>query len=130
MLLRGEDDSPDLPVVLLLAFEIVGVFSEVTLAWLRDAVLVTGAAEAQARLTSASVGALKQVLVQQKLEKDGIKEVGDDTGYLKNTTGPNPEKLKKLDVVEKKADPAVLRYEVQLLAPSGGAVVAGLLPRT
>ncbi|POM70720.1 Monovalent Cation:Proton Antiporter-2 (CPA2) family, partial [Phytophthora palmivora] len=53
---------------------------------------------------------------EQKLEKDGIKEVDYETGHLKNTTGLNAEQLKKLEAVEKKADPAVLHYDMELLA--------------
>ncbi|KAE9361979.1 hypothetical protein PF008_g472 [Phytophthora fragariae] len=66
---------------------------------------------------------LKEVLAhqeeeerEQKLEKDGIKEVDYETGHLKNTTGLNAEQLKKLEAVEKKADPAVLHYDMELLA--------------
>jgi hypothetical protein len=53
---------------------------------------------------------------EQKLEKDGIKQVDYETGHLKNTTGLNAEQLKKLEAVEKKADPAVLHYDMDLLA--------------
>ncbi|OWZ11935.1 Monovalent Cation:Proton Antiporter-1 [Phytophthora megakarya] len=53
---------------------------------------------------------------EQKLEKDGIKEVDYETGHLKNTTGLNAEQLKKLEAVEKKSDPAVLHYDMELLA--------------
>ncbi|KAG7386079.1 Transmembrane and coiled-coil domains-containing protein 3 [Phytophthora pseudosyringae] len=53
---------------------------------------------------------------EQKLEKDGIKQVDYETGHLKNTTGLNAEQLKKLEAVEKKADPAVLHYDMELLA--------------
>ncbi|KAG6623737.1 monovalent Cation:Proton Antiporter-2 (CPA2) family [Phytophthora cinnamomi] len=66
---------------------------------------------------------LKEVLAlqeeearEQKLEKDGIKEMDYETGHLKNTTGLNAEQLKKLEAVEKKADPAVLHYDMELLA--------------
>ncbi|KAG1705160.1 hypothetical protein DVH05_004093 [Phytophthora capsici] len=66
---------------------------------------------------------LKEVLAhqeeearEQKLEKDGIKEVDYETGHLKNTTGLNAEQLKKLEAVEKKSDPAVLHYDMELLA--------------
>ncbi|ETM40409.1 hypothetical protein L914_13629 [Phytophthora nicotianae] len=66
---------------------------------------------------------LKEVLAhqeeeerEQKLEKNGIKEVDYETGHLKNTTGLNAEQLKKLEEVEKKADPAVLHYDMELLA--------------
>ncbi|KAL4176368.1 hypothetical protein KRP22_001311 [Phytophthora ramorum] len=66
---------------------------------------------------------LKEVLAhqedeerEQKLEKDGIKQMDYETGHLKNTTGLNAEQLKKLEAVEKKADPAVLHYDMDLLA--------------
>ncbi|KAF1792973.1 Cation/H+ exchanger [Phytophthora cactorum] len=47
---------------------------------------------------------------------NGIKEVDYETGHLKNTAGLNAEQLKKLEAVEKKADPAVLHYDMELLA--------------
>ncbi|RLN59694.1 hypothetical protein BBJ29_003655 [Phytophthora kernoviae] len=53
---------------------------------------------------------------EQKLEETGMKEVDYETGHLKNTTGLNAEQLKKLEAVEKKADPAVLHYDMELLA--------------
>ncbi|CAH0482237.1 unnamed protein product [Peronospora belbahrii] len=53
---------------------------------------------------------------EQKLAKDGIKEMDYETGHLKNTAGLNAEQLKKLELVEKKADPAVLHYDMELLA--------------
>ena len=53
---------------------------------------------------------------QQKIEKDGFKEVDYETGHLKNTTGLNADQLQKLEAVEKKADPAVLHYDMDLLA--------------
>ncbi|GMF33680.1 unnamed protein product [Phytophthora fragariaefolia] len=66
---------------------------------------------------------LKEVLAhqeeeerEQKLEKEGIKQVDYETGHIKNTTGLNAEQLKKLEAVEKKADPAVLHYDMELLA--------------
>ncbi|KAG3117195.1 hypothetical protein PI124_g1729 [Phytophthora idaei] len=66
---------------------------------------------------------LKEVLAhqeeeerEQKLEMNGIKEVDYETGHLKNTAGLNAEQLKKLEAVEKKADPAVLHYDMELLA--------------
>ncbi|RLN91821.1 hypothetical protein BBJ28_00005516 [Nothophytophthora sp. Chile5] len=52
---------------------------------------------------------------EQKLEETGIKEVDYETGHLRNTTGLNAEQLKKLEAVEKKADPAVLHYDMELL---------------
>lgn len=66
---------------------------------------------------------LKEVLAhqeeeerEQQLEETGQKEVDYETGHLKNTTGLNAEQLKKLEAVEKKADPAVLHYDMDLLA--------------
>ncbi|KAL7683183.1 putative cation/H+ exchanger, sodium/solute symporter superfamily [Plasmopara halstedii] len=66
---------------------------------------------------------LKEVLAnqedekrEQKLEKDGFKEVDYETGHLKNTMGLNAKQLKKLEAAEKKADPAVLHYDMELLA--------------
>ncbi|UIZ21094.1 hypothetical protein KXD40_000882 [Peronospora effusa] len=53
---------------------------------------------------------------EEQLVKDGAKEMDYETGHLKNTTGLNAEQLKKLEVVEKEADPAVLHYDMDLLA--------------
>ncbi|KAG7401693.1 Transmembrane and coiled-coil domains-containing protein 3 [Phytophthora boehmeriae] len=53
---------------------------------------------------------------EQKLQETDMKAVDYETGHLKNTTGLNAEQLKKLEAVEKKADPAVLHYDMELLA--------------
>jgi hypothetical protein len=65
---------------------------------------------------------LREVLEQQKeeeqeqfIEENGMKAVDYETGRLRNTTGLSEEQLKKLEEVEKKADPAVLHYDFNLL---------------
>lgn len=65
---------------------------------------------------------LREVLEQQKeeeqeefIEKNGMKAVDYETGRLRNTTGLSEGQLKKLEEVEKKADPAVLHYDFNLL---------------
>lgn len=65
---------------------------------------------------------LREVLEQQKeeeqeqfIEENGMKAVDYETGRLRNTTGLSEEQLKKLEQVEKQADPAVLHYDFNLL---------------
>uniref|UniRef100_M4B595 Cation/H+ exchanger transmembrane domain-containing protein n=2 Tax=Hyaloperonospora arabidopsidis (strain Emoy2) TaxID=559515 RepID=M4B595_HYAAE len=68
---------------------------------------------------------------KQQLEKEGIQDMDYETGHLKHTTGLNTEQLKKLEAVEKMADPAVLHYDMELLAQIavllGGSAVGGIV---
>lgn len=65
---------------------------------------------------------LKEVLEQKKeeeqehfIEENGMKVVDYETGHIRNTTGLSSAQLKKLEAAEKKADPAVLHYDFELL---------------
>lgn len=68
---------------------------------------------------------------EQQLEKDGIRDMDYETGHLKHTTGLNTAQLKKLEAVEKMADPAVLHYDMELLAQIavllGGSAIGGIV---
>lgn len=52
---------------------------------------------------------------EQFIEENGMKVVDYETGRIRNTTGLSSNQLKKLEAVEKKADPAVLHYDFELL---------------
>lgn len=66
---------------------------------------------------------LKEVLEQQKeeeqeqfIEEHGMKVVDYETGHIRNTSGLSAMQLEKLEAAEKKVDPAVLHYDLELLA--------------